>query len=113
MWGQGTRHEFLAGPHVSPRHTRAAELGPPGLEGINASPAQRGPRRENEAHAVKSEATCACAAHSHVLLRFFFGKRNDGAHTVHGDRGTGGGVVLAPTRTEHAMRMESSGDALY
>ena len=34
----------------------AAALGPPGLEGINASPAQRGPRRENEAHAVKSEA---------------------------------------------------------
>ena len=25
----------------------AAALGPPGLEGINASPAQRGPRRES------------------------------------------------------------------
>ena len=39
MWGEGTRNEFLPGPHVSP-----LRAGPP--QEKNASPAQRGPRRE-------------------------------------------------------------------
>ena len=43
MWGEGTRYEFLPGPHVSPFRGRPS-AGAPG--GENASPAQRGPRRE-------------------------------------------------------------------
>ena len=41
MWGEGTRYEFLPGPHVSPRAIQEPQLGPPGLEGITP-PRRRG-----------------------------------------------------------------------